>query len=99
MRPTASIVLTLAAFSTTAALAESAGKLTAVRSRDGAVVRYGDQSLRTTPAAVSRPRVIVPERSSKVIALWDETNGRATEHYYALSLDGGRTFPLVLPTT
>src|ERR1051326_2787353 len=67
--------------------------------RAGATVAYAGRVVRSTAAAVSHQRTIVPERYSTVILLWDETTGPSIEHYYALSLDAGRTFPLVLPTT
>lgn len=65
--------------------------------RGSASVSLDGRTIRTTQARIANPRVIAVEGSAKVVAMWDEVSSRGTEAYYGLSLDGGRTFPLVGP--
>src|SRR5262245_39734692 len=82
------------------AIADTGGRLTTTRERGATSLGLDGHSFRTTQASVANPRLITLPNSSTAIALWDEFSGKgAPEHYYGLSLDGGRSFALVLPTT
>jgi hypothetical protein len=96
---TLALSLFLAAGAPLAVRAQETAPALSIESVKGAsTVSLGKVTIRTTRATVANQRLI--RLGQTVIALWEESRaGAGAEPYYALSLDGGRTFALVLPTT
>jgi serine protease AprX len=94
-----SFVLALLAAAGTALAAGDAAQLGVRASKGSSVLTYGGRALHTAQGVVSSPRIIPVRDRSTVIATWNQRDHSGVQAYYGLSLDGGRSFAVVEPTS